>query len=71
MMDASTDAVDMQEIVRALTAPQRVFSRSEVLAQPCPVPKERGVYAWFFKDVPPGVPPEGCYQLDGLTLLYG
>jgi hypothetical protein len=70
MMDASTDAVDVQEIVRALTAPQRVFSRSEVLAQPCPVPKERGVYAWFFKEVPQGVPVSDCLQHGELTLLY-
>jgi hypothetical protein len=34
------------------------------------VPAERGAYAWFFKEVPQGVPTDGCYQQDGLTLLY-
>jgi hypothetical protein len=70
MMEALSDVADMAEVVRALTNPQRVFSRSEVLAKPCPVPKERGVYAWFFKELPQGVPADGCYQHNGLTLLY-
>jgi hypothetical protein len=69
MMDALTDA-EMAEVVRALTNPVRVFARTEVLAKPCPVPAERGAYAWFFKEVPEGVPTDGCYRLDGLTLLY-
>jgi hypothetical protein len=60
----------MNEVVRALTSPQRVFWRSEVLTTPCPVPKERGAYAWFFKEVPDGVPSDGCHQQNGLTLLY-
>jgi hypothetical protein len=70
MTDAVSDASDMEAVIRALTIPQRVFSRSEVLAKPCPVPKERGVYAWFFKEVPQGVPADGCYQHNELTLLY-
>jgi hypothetical protein len=53
-----------------LTNPVRLFSRSEVLTKPCPVPAKRGTYAWFFKGVPQGVPIDGCYQRDGLTLLY-
>jgi hypothetical protein len=67
-MGLSLDKLD--DVVCALTSPQRVFSRSEVLTKPCPVPKERGVYAWFFKEVPQGVPTGGCHWQDGLTLLY-
>ena len=50
--------------------PQHLYSRQEVLANPCPVSKAYGVYAWFFKEVPKGVPVEGSLTYDGLTLLY-
>ena len=50
--------------------PQRLFSRSEVLASPCPVPAKAGLYAWFFREVPPGVPTAGCIEKDEKTLLY-
>jgi hypothetical protein len=48
----------------------RLWSRVEILAEPCPVPRSPGVYAWFFRDVPRQVSTEGCVQRDGLTLLY-
>jgi hypothetical protein len=67
---AISNLPDLQAVVLALTDPQRVFSRSEMLAKPCPVPKERGVYAWFFKEVPSGVPVADCLQHDQLKLLY-
>jgi hypothetical protein len=28
------------------------------------------LYAWFFKEIPPRVPTNGCITRDGLTLLY-
>ena len=28
------------------------------------------MYAWYFAEVPPGVPTEGCVVRDGCTLLY-
>lgn len=34
---------------------------------PRPVP---GIYVWFFKSIPPGVPTDGCTQREGMTLLY-
>jgi hypothetical protein len=48
----------------------RLYSRSEVLARPSPVPKQPGVYAWYFKEVPPGVPTAGRDEHGELTLLY-
>ena len=54
----------------ALTNPERLFSRSEVLTRPCPIPAVRGVYAWYFKEPPPTVPTDGCLTKDGHTLLY-
>jgi hypothetical protein len=53
-----------------LVEPVRLWSREEVLARPCPVPSELGVYAWYFRTLPPSVPVEGCIQHSGLTLLY-
>ncbi|WP_312605935.1 GIY-YIG nuclease family protein [Kosakonia cowanii] len=50
--------------------PEKTFSRVEVMSRPTPVPAINGVYFWWFKEIPPGVPTEGCITLDGYTLLY-
>jgi DNA-binding PadR family transcriptional regulator len=50
--------------------PGHLYSRAEVLSNPCPVPRAHGVYAFFFKEIPPGVPVDGCLNQEGLTLLY-
>ena len=41
-----------------------------VLARPSPVPAAPGIYAWFFRNVPPRVPVDGCLIRDGMPLLY-
>jgi hypothetical protein len=41
-----------------------------VLQHPCPVPAVSGLYAWFFREVPPGVADHGCVTRDDATLLY-
>jgi hypothetical protein len=48
----------------------RLWSRAEILAEPCPVPPSKGVYCWFFRKMPPRVPIAGCVRRKGLTLLY-
>ena len=53
-----------------LLAPRRIWSRTEVLASPSPVPREPGVYAWYFRNVPPGVPTTDCHRFGDLALLY-
>ena len=53
-----------------LLHPSWLYSRVDILARPCQVPNEPGVYAWFFKEVPPGVPTDGCIRHGDLTLLY-
>lgn len=53
-----------------LIQPRKVWSRSEILVRDSPVPKSLGVYAWYFRDIPPNVPIEGCVTYQGLTLLY-
>jgi hypothetical protein len=38
-----------------LSRPPRLYSRREVLIRPYPVPARPGVYAWYFREVPPSV----------------
>jgi hypothetical protein len=54
----------------AITDPVRLWSRDEMTARPCPVPATPGVYGWYFREIPPRVPVEGCVTHRGLTLLY-
>ena len=56
--------------MKTLTDPSVFYSRSEVLSKPSPVPAERGLYAWFFKEVPGITPMDRCIVKDNLTLLY-
>jgi hypothetical protein len=62
--------MEAQEVLAALLAPARVWSRREVLQRPCPVPARPGVYAWYFKELPYPIDTRGCVVLDNLTLLY-
>jgi len=50
--------------------PEKTYSRTEVMSKPTPVPAVNGVYFWWFKEIPPGVPAEGCITCNGHTLLY-
>ena len=56
--------------IKSLTNPIILYSREEVLSTPSPVPTERGLYAWFFKEVPGITPTDGCIVKDELILLY-
>jgi hypothetical protein len=56
-------------VAEQLTDPPRLWSRQEVLTTEC-VPRTPGLYAWYFRDVPPSVPTEGCVVRYGATLLY-
>lgn len=53
-----------------ITLPTRLFSRTEVLGRPSPVPASSGLCCWYFQNVPAGVPTKGCLTLNGRTLLY-
>ncbi|KLF56945.1 hypothetical protein YA36_13485 [Klebsiella aerogenes] len=50
--------------------PEKTYSRTEVMSRPTPVPAVNGVYFWWFKEIPPGVPIEGYITAEGYTLLY-
>jgi hypothetical protein len=57
-------------VLRELLQPEHLLRCPEILAKPCPVPQEAGVYAWYFREVPDGVPIEGCHTVGDHTLLY-
>lgn len=40
------------------------------MCHPTPVPAVNSIYFWWFKEILPGVPIEGCITQDGYTLLY-
>jgi hypothetical protein len=56
--------------LESLTDPIILHSRPEVLSKPSPVPNERGLYAWFFKEIPNIIPTNECVTNKKLTLLY-
>jgi hypothetical protein len=54
----------------ALIQPAALIGRQSALSKPSPIPPSPGVYAWYFYELPPGVPVDGSVVKDGLTLLY-
>lgn len=60
----------MNEVRNILLHPRRLWSRSEILGRNNAVPKKPGIYAWYFREIPPLVPIDGCVTHEGLTLLY-
>ena len=52
------------------TNPDRLWSRDEVFTRPSPVPHGPGVYGWYFREIPSGVPVSDCHRLADMTLLY-
>ena len=57
-------------IIDSLIKPVRVWSRDEVLSEPGPIKKSPGVYAWFFKEIPPHIIINSCVKYQNLKLLY-
>jgi SAM-dependent methyltransferase len=53
-----------------LLQPKHLWSRQEVLSESSPVPKAPGVYAWYFRNLPPHVPTTGCTSIGEFHLLY-
>src|SRR5688572_4743351 len=63
---AMTNALPPDHWLR--TAP--LYRPSHIRATPCPAPAARGIYAWFFRDLFPGIEPADRLTRDGHTLLY-
>ena len=60
----------MNELSTKLLRPAKLLCRNEILSRDCPVPKKPGVYAWYFRQMPHGVPTTDCHKFDNLNLLY-
>jgi hypothetical protein len=60
----------IETAIRTLLQPERLFSASEVLARPSPVPKSPGVYAWYFDELPSTLPIDEYHRWNGYHLLY-
>jgi hypothetical protein len=60
----------IEEIVSSISNPKKIWSRSEVLSRPNPIPTKNGIYAWYFSSIPPQVPVEACNFFEDKTLLY-
>jgi len=58
------------EATDALLHPTVLLTRDEVLSRTTELPKEPGIYAWYFNEVPPGVPTRGLHRLNEGFLLY-
>ena len=58
------DAID------ALLHPTVRLTRDDVLSQTTELPKDPGIYAWYFSEIPPGVPTRGVHRLGDGFLLY-
>jgi hypothetical protein len=54
----------------SLLKPQKLWTRAEILGNPCPVPKVPGVYAWYFQAIPSQVPIAHCHVHNDFILLY-
>jgi len=50
--------------------PEKLWSRKEVMSSPSPVPAVSGLYFWWFKTIPSGVPLDNCITINDHTLLY-
>jgi hypothetical protein len=53
-----------------LLSPSKLCAASDIGQDGSVVPQMAGVYAWYFHQIPPLVPAEGCHTLRGLRLLY-
>src|SRR5690554_3533263 len=53
-----------------LLAPQKLWSRSEILSRDCEIPESPGIYAWYFLNYPVDILDKGCHRFKDLTLLY-
>lgn len=68
-MTRGGDAVPTADHAGALLNGRR-FTAEEVCGRPSVVPASSGVYAWWFDEIPGGVPTEGCADHEGWYLLY-
>src|SRR4051812_39064797 len=60
-----------EAVIASLLRPARLWSAAEIVNRIAPVPRAAGIYAWYFDEIPPGVPTTGCHVAPhGQVLLY-
>lgn len=57
-------------VPEALLRPRTFFAGAEVMSRASPVPRQAGVYAWYFDKIPDKIDVSGCHTFGGKTLLY-
>jgi hypothetical protein len=60
----------MDNVKSTLLSPDKLWSRSEILTSQSPVPKSAGIYAWYFKQIPPTISIDDCHSISDLALMY-
>jgi hypothetical protein len=61
---------EISDLGEELVYSSRLYRWSELKNNPTLPPRSPGVYAWFFKRVPQGVPTDSCVVRNDATLLY-
>ncbi len=70
-MNAPADLSESDTAIALLLRPTRLWSVVEILRDFDCVPKLPGIYAWYFDDIPPGVPTAECHtSVENKMLLY-
>ncbi len=59
-----------EEVLESLTKTAKLCPYSDLSGSLNPVPKKGGIYAWYFKEIPPLVPTDKCVVRENKTLLY-
>lgn len=60
----------LESLTRDLLCSAKLYTWPDLRRHDTLPPSTAGVYAWFFKSIPPKVPIEGCFKRDGKALLY-
>jgi hypothetical protein len=60
----------LEHLCHKLLHSARLYEWSDLATNRALPQSTSGVYAWFFRFIPPGVPTQGCLVREGRTLLY-
>ena len=63
-------STDISAIVSSLCNPIALTSREAALRKDSPIPRCEGLYAWYFRNMPPVVPVEDCTHFEEYYLMY-
>lgn len=62
--------IDPAAIAEEFRHPSKLWTRTELMATPCPIPSTPGIYGWYFDELPePGIPSIGT-KVGQWWLLY-